>query len=338
MLATQQAQAFQSSLIDWFKEVAKDYPWRQTTDPWHILVSEVMLQQTQVATVLGKGFYTRFLERYPTPASISNAPEQEILSAWEGLGYYRRVRNLQKAAKAICENHEGIFPTQHAEILDLPGIGQYTAGAVASFAYNQSQPLVDANVSRIFSRLFDYQERVDSTIGAKQLWQWAGELVSPGHPRLYNSALMELGQQICTNKSPQCPICPVQTYCQTSDPSRLPLKKARKKTVLLDELCMLAIDPKNKTILLHKANDTARRSGMWKLPERQSHELENQPLLLKQNYAITHHKVTLYVYQAPDKIELLEDEAWQPLSSLDALPLPSPFRKAINTLLLDYFA
>ena len=338
MLATQQAQAFQSSLIDWFKEVGKDYPWRQTTDPWHILVSEVMLQQTQVATVLGKGFYTRFLERYPTPASISNAPEQEILSAWEGLGYYRRVRNLQKAAKAICENHEGIFPTQHAEILDLPGIGQYTAGAVASFAYNQSQPLVDANVARIFSRLFDFQERVDSTRGTKQLWQWAGELVSPSQPRLYNSALMELGQQICTNKSPQCGICPVKTCCQTSDPTSLPLKKARKKTVLLDELCMLAIDQKNQTILLHKASDSARRSGMWKLPERQAHELENQPLLLQQNYTITHHKVTLYVYQAPEKIELLEDEAWQPLTSLDALPLPSPFRKALNTLLLDYFA
>lgn len=338
MLATQQAIAFQSSLIDWFREVGKDYPWRQTIDPWHILVSEVMLQQTQVATVLGKGFYTRFLERYPTPASISHAPEQEILSAWEGLGYYRRVRNLQKAAKAICENHEGVFPTHHTEILDLPGIGQYTAGAVASFAYNQSQPLVDANVARIFSRLFDYQERVDSTAGTKQLWQWAGELVSPGQPRLYNSALMELGQQICTNKSPHCGICPVKVYCQTSEPTRLPLKKARKKTVLLDELCMLAIDQKNKTILLHKANDTARRSGMWKLPERQAHELENQPLLLQQNYAITHHKVTLYVYQAPEKIELLEDEAWQPLTSLDALPLPSPFRRALNTLLKDHFA
>lgn len=338
MLATQQAQAFQSSLIDWFKRVGKDYPWRQTTDPWHILVSEVMLQQTQVATVLGKGFYTRFLERYPTPESIANAPEQEILSAWEGLGYYRRVRNLQKAAKAICENHEGIFPTQHSEILELPGIGQYTAGAVASFAYNKSQPLVDANVARIFSRLFDFQQRVDSTTGTKQLWLWAEELVSLDQPRLYNSALMELGQQICTNKSPKCDICPAKTFCQTSDPSALPLKKARKKTVLLDELCMLALDLKNHTILLHKASDSARRSGMWKLPERQAHELETQPLLLKTNYTITHHKVTLYIYQAPEKIELQQNEAWHPLTSLDELPLPSPFRKALNTLLLDYFA
>mgnify|MGYP001571191696 CR=1 FL=1 len=338
MLSTKQTHAFQSSLVDWFKLVGKDYPWRQTSDAWHILVSEVMLQQTQVTTVLGKGFYTRFLERYPTPSSIADAPEQEILSAWEGLGYYRRVRNLQKAAVAICDNHSGIFPSQHSEILELPGIGRYTAGAVASFSYNQCQPLVDANVARIFSRIFDYQERVDSTSGTKQLWLWAEGLVSKDHPRLYNSALMELGQQICTNKSPKCGICPVKGFCTTADPTKLPLKKARKKTVLLDELCMLALDSKNQAILLHQASDSARRSGMWKLPERQAHELENQPLLLKDNYAITHHKVTLYVYQAPDKITLEENESWHPLSSLPELPLPSPFRKAIDTLLQDYFA
>ncbi|MFC5051320.1 A/G-specific adenine glycosylase [Rubritalea spongiae] len=335
MLATQDTKSFQHALLAWYTSVAKDYPWRQTTDPWHILVSEVMLQQTQVATVLGKGFYTRFLEKYPTPASIANAPEQDILSAWEGLGYYRRVRNLQKAARAICEQHKGIFPTQHAAILALPGIGQYTAGAVSSFAYNQPQPIVDANVARIFSRLFDYQERVDSSAGTKQLWQWADQLLSHHEPRLHNSALMELGQQVCSNKSPQCLLCPIKPWCQTKNPEDLPIKKARKKTVLVDELCMLAIcDGK---ILLHKAADSARRSGMWKLPEREHHELETQDLLLKTNYAITHHKVTLYIYQAPDKTEPATGEAWHSLDSLDKLPMPSPFRKALNSLLEDYF-
>jgi A/G-specific adenine glycosylase len=335
MLPTEDIAAFQDALISWYRSVAKDYPWRQTTDPWHILVSEVMLQQTQVATVLGKGFYTRFLEKYPAPASIAEAPEQDILSAWEGLGYYRRVRNLQKAARAICENHDGSFPRIHSEILDLPGIGQYTAGAVSSFAYNEAQPIVDANVARIFSRLFDFRERVDSTAGTKQLWQWAEQLVSHQEPRLYNSALMELGQQICSNKSPQCSICPVKKWCNTSFPEELPIKKARKKTVLVDELCMLAI--RDGKILLHKAADSARRSGMWKLPERAAHLLENRELLLRTSYAITHHKVSLFIYQAPQQVEELEDEAWHPLNDLEALPMPSPFRKALNTLLDDFF-
>ncbi|MGJ8671923.1 A/G-specific adenine glycosylase [Rubritalea sp.] len=335
MLATNDPAAFQRALITWYEAVAKDYPWRQTTDPWHILVSEVMLQQTQVATVLGKGFFTRFIEKYPTPASIANAPEQDILSAWEGLGYYRRVRNLQKAAQAICEHHDGSFPRAHSEILDLPGIGQYTAGAVASFAYNDAKALVDANVARIFSRIFDYQERVDSTAGTKQLWLWAEQLVSHDKPRLYNSALMELGQQVCSNKSPKCLLCPIKQWCCTTKPEELPIKKARKKTVLVDELCMLAI--RDGQILLHKASDTARRSGMWQLPERESHELESQELLLKTSYAITHHKVNLSIFLAPQKMKAATDEAWHTLDSLGELPMPSPFRKALNTLLDDYF-
>lgn len=335
-LATDNPQAFQNALLDWYKKVAKDYPWRQTNNPWHILVSEVMLQQTQVATVLGKGFYTNFLKRYPNPASIAVAPEQDILSAWEGLGYYRRVRNLQKAARAICELHGGAFPKEHAEIINLPGIGKYTAGAVSSFAYNDPQPLVDANVARLFARLFDYHVRVDSTEGTKQLWSWAEQLVSNKHPRLYNSALMELGQQICKNKSPQCSDCPVQSWCQTKTPELLPIKKARKKTVHVTEHCIFAM--REGSILLHKADQAARRSGMWKLPERDEYLLDNATLLSESSYAITHHKVTLKIYQIDaTKTELQSDEAWHPLTTLKSLPMPSPFRKALNALLEDYF-
>ena len=335
MLATDQPVAFQKALIEWFQATGKDYPWRQTTNPWHILVSEVMLQQTQVATVLGKGFYTRFLQRYPTPASIANAEEAEILSAWEGLGYYRRVRNLQKAAQAICVAHNGIFPKQHAEILELPGIGQYTAGAVTSFAYNLPEPIVDANIARIFSRIFNYRERVDSSTGSKQLWSWAKTLVPAEQARIYNSALMELGQQVCTNKSPQCHICPIQQWCHTDSPEALPVKKARKKTVHFDELCMLAIQ--QDKILLHKADTQARRSGMWKLPERPAHILETQELLHKTSYAITHHKMHLEIFKAPLQVTASDSEAWHALNTLETLPMPSPFRKALNTLLVDYF-
>jgi len=202
--------AFQHALTNWFQLEGKKYPWRETTDPWHILISEVMLQQTQVATVLNKNFFTNFIHKFPTPQSIAKASEQEILSAWEGLGYYRRVRNLQKAAIAICDLHAGIFPTDYNEILALPGIGKYTAGAVSSFAYDLPQPIVDANVARIFSRLFDYQQRVDSNQGQKQLWKWAESLLSKKQPRIYNSSLMELGQQVCSNKAPKCNACVIK--------------------------------------------------------------------------------------------------------------------------------
>jgi len=339
--ALDEPKKFQRVLVDWFEQVAKPYPWRMTTDPWAILISEIMLQQTQVATVLNKGFFVNFLEKFPTPRELAVASEAEILSAWEGLGYYRRVRNLQKAAIAICDDHGGKFPTDHKEILNLPGVGRYTAGAVASFAYDDPQPIVDANVARIFSRVFDFQERVDTGGGTKQLWQWAEALLSNDSPRSYNSALMEHGQQVCTNKAPKCDGCEISVYCHTSSPETLPIKKSAKETVLVDEFALFAIDP-NKGVLLEQESSKNRRAGMWKLPLRSHQQTEALPLLLKTSYAITHHKVTLRVYQAePKKLPKTEDQAevieqWHPLTELKKLPMPSPFRKALNTLLEDY--
>ncbi len=351
---------FQKALLDWFRTEGKDYPWRRTIDPWHILVSEVMLQQTLVQTVLG--FYDPFLTRFPTPKALADASEAEILSAWEGLGYYRRVRNLHKAARAICEHHQGIFPREHTEILALPGIGQYTAGAVCSFAYNDCQPIVDANVARIFSRLFDYHQRVDTSAGQKQLWKWADTLVSEDSPREYNSALMELGQTYCTNRTPGCENCPVQTFCHTKTPEDLPKKKPKTTTVLLDQHCVFAYRHKDAQVLLQKEQVGQRREGMWKLPEYRAEELANFPLLYQANYAITHHKVTLRVYLIEDtnnpilptlaasknqgsreKSHPEEDNqesantevTWFHLSELAATPMPSPFRKALNQLLED---
>ena len=331
---------FQTALTKWFNSEGKTYPWRETTDPWHILISEVMLQQTQVATVLNKNFFTKFIKKFPTPASIAKAPEQEILSAWEGLGYYRRVRNLQKAAIAICDQHGGIFPSDYHEILALPGIGKYTAGAVSSFAYNLPQPIVDANVARVFSRLFNYHQRVDSTTGQKQLWQWAEQLLSLKQPRAYNSALMELGQQVCTNKTPQCNICVLQKFCAATEPEKLPLKKAAKKAVLVDEFALFCIDDK-KRILLQQEATQQRRAGMWKLPLREFSQTDSLPLISKSNYAITHHKVTLRIFQthsnnlplAPNDVT----EQWHKIEELADIPMPSPFRKALNNLLQDHF-
>ena len=221
--------ALQNALVKWFEKEGKSYPWRDTTDPWAILVSEIMLQQTQVATVLGKGHYTRFMALYPTPRDMAEATEQEVLTAWEGLGYYRRARNLHAAARTITRAHSGIFPRKFEKIRALPGIGSYTAGAVASFAYNEAQPIVDANVARVFSRLFDFQQRIDTSSGNNQLWQWAEDLLFRKNPRHYNSALMELGQSYCSNKSPNCSHCPVKHFCQCMNPTTLPIKRSSAK-------------------------------------------------------------------------------------------------------------
>ena len=325
--------AFQNALVKWFDSQGKDYPWRKTTDPWAILVSEIMLQQTQVATVLGKGHYTRFMARYPTPYTMAEASEQEILKAWEGLGYYRRARNLHAAAKAITQGHSGVFPTKYEEVRALPGIGQYTAGAVASFAYNQSQPIVDANVARVFSRLFDFQERVDTSAGSKQLWQWASELVPANNPRSYNSALMELGQRQCSNKSPNCPECPVNNFCHCSEPTNLPIKKSAAKITRIDEFALFARDSHGR-ILLQQVQKGERREGMWSLPRREHEETLDLPLALKTTYGITRYHVTLRVYAShEDSLTLGENESWHLPESLASLPMPSPDRRALESIL-----
>mgnify|MGYP000247618711 CR=1 FL=1 len=325
--------AFQNALVKWFEAEGKNYPWRDTTEAWAILVSEIMLQQTQVATVLGKGHYTRFMALYPTPRTMAEATEQEILKAWEGLGYYRRARNLHAAARAITRDHGGYFPVKYEEVRALPGIGQYTAGAVASFAYNESQPIVDANVARVFSRLFDFQERIDTTAGTKQLWQWATDLVPAINPRAYNSALMELGQRQCSNKSPDCATCPVNLFCQCSDPTTLPIKKTAAKVTRVDEFALFAMDGHGR-ILLHQVQEGNRREGMWSMPRREHVETLDLPLALKTTYSITRYHVTLRIYACDENTATpAEHEKWHLLDELENLPMPSPDRKAIESLL-----
>ncbi|MGB0992880.1 MAG: A/G-specific adenine glycosylase [Akkermansiaceae bacterium] len=321
--------AFQNALVKWFTTEGKNYPWRETHDAWAVLVSEIMLQQTQIATVLGKGHYVRFMERYPTPRDMAEATEQEVLKAWEGLGYYRRARNLHAAARAISRDHGGVFPEKYEQIRALPGIGQYTAGAVASFAYNQPQPIVDANVARVFSRLFDFQERIDTSAGNKQLWKWASELLSNKQPRIYNSALMELGQTYCSNKSAQCEACPVRNFCQCADPSSLPIKKSAAKITRTDEFAIYCVQ--KDRIMLEKLPEGGRRAGMWQLPRCDHHETLKLPLVHKSNYAITRYQVTLRVY-AGKKTQPLKTAEWKNLADLAMLPMPSPDRRVLDAL------
>lgn len=322
-------EGFRDALLTWFEAEKEAFPWRLTKDPWSILVSEVMLQQTQVTTVLKKGFYTTFLERFPDVDSITEASEQEILKAWEGLGYYRRVRNLQKIARVVVAEHGGEFPADHELLKALPGVGPYTAGAVGSFAFGLPVELVDANVARLFSRIFDYHEFVDCSKGLKQLWKWADELLDRDSPAAYNSALMELGQKICRNKNPQCVKCPVRDYCSTEAPEDLPKKKLKRKTVEVLEQCVWVVQ--KGQVLLEQQQQGERREGMWALPL-VSVDKRRKPLY-QANYAITHHKVDLRVY-ASEQIEMASNHRWVAFKELEKLPMPSPFRKAVNALQL----
>jgi A/G-specific adenine glycosylase len=322
---------FQAQLLAWFRAEGRDYPWRQTHDPYAILVSEMMLQQTQIATVLGRGYYQRWMDAFPDVATLAAAPEPEILRVWEGLGYYSRARNLQKAAQAVVTQHGGEFPRSVEGLLSLPGIGRYTAGAVASFAWNLPAPLVDGNVARVFARLFACDEPIDRPPMLRQLWDWAEALLSRAEPRLYNSALMELGQRLCTPRSPACLICPVQSCCASAGPSAAsrPKKSPARATVEVIEHALFAI--RNNQILLHQESGK-RRQGLWKLPERTPEETTALPLLLTTTYAITHHRVTLHIHAAPEATAAPE-ETWQDLSEVAALPMPGPYRKVLHQLL-----
>ena len=327
------APTFRAALLAWFRAEGRDYPWRQTTDPYAILVSEMMLQQTQIATVLGRGYYHRWMDTFPDVATLAAASENDILRVWEGLGYYSRARNLQKAAQGVLADHDGAFPRGIAGLLSLPGIGRYTAGAVASFAWNLPAPLVDGNVARVFTRLFACDDPIDQPAVQQQLWAWAETLLSRTKPRLYNSALMELGQRICTPRSPACLICPVQSVCASAGPAAAsrPKKSPARATVLVFEHALFA--RRDGKILLHKECGK-RRQGLWKLPERPAAETAALPEILTATYAITHHRVTLHIHSAPDATALA-GETWRLLADLCALPMPGPYRKALNQLLVD---
>jgi A/G-specific adenine glycosylase len=200
-------------LLDWFAANARDLPWRRTRDPYAIWVSEIMLQQTQVKTVIP--FWNRWLRELPTIEDAANAPSEKIHKLWEGLGYYTRVRNLQKAAQVILEKYGGKFPEKFEEVLALPGIGRYTAGAICSIAFNQPTPILDGNVIRVLTRIFGIVENPKDKQANAQLWQLAEVLVqgSNGNCSHLNQSLMELGALVCAPRNPQCLLCPVKKLC-----------------------------------------------------------------------------------------------------------------------------
>jgi A/G-specific adenine glycosylase len=207
------ARVFRRRLLRWFRRYGRDLPWRRTRDPYHVIVSEFMLQQTQVARV--EGFYHRFLERYPSIESLAAAPASRVRESWEGLGYYRRAANLHRLAQEVVRNRAGVIPKDPEELRLLPGVGRYTAGAVASFAFERATPAVDTNVARVLRRAFHPRARSRALTG--RLWDTA-QVITPREGKTawaFNQGIMELGALICTARVARCGECPVRTACAT---------------------------------------------------------------------------------------------------------------------------
>lgn len=325
---------FQKALIDWFDENGRDYPWRRTDDPYAILVSELMLQQTRVATVLERRYFERWMKRFPNVEVLALADEAKVLKNWEGLGYYNRARNLQKAAKLICEEFDGSFPQKLSEILALPGVGRYTAGAVFSFAFDRRGVIVDGNVARVLSRIFAIEEPIDSSSGIEKIWKLADRLTPESDVRKYNSAIMEIGQRVCSRTQPCCLLCPISDWCSAyrrGITETIPVKKSKQKTIKKIE--RVAIIVRGGKIFLTKESGS-RRKGMWRLPEIAEPEAADLGEEFRFDYFITKYRVTLIVYapnaaQGKSVTESTEGE-WFSLDSWTDLPaMGSPYQKAI---------
>jgi A/G-specific adenine glycosylase len=246
--------SIRQALVDWFEKTGRDLPWRKGYDPYHVWISEIMLQQTQMDR--GVFFFKRWLEKFPDIRAVAAADEREILKYWEGLGYYARARNLHKAARIMVELHKGKVPESYESLLALPGIGPYTAAAIASIAYNQDIAVVDANVERILVRLFDIDGPIKNSDTKKRIHQLAGELLPPGQARVFNQALMDLGGLICRPKNPACGDCPVAGSC-----AALRAGRVHERPMVI---------PGGKTILIEMATGVLTHRGRLFIQQRQA--------------------------------------------------------------------
>lgn len=258
--------AFQKALLSWYDVEKRILPWRVNTNPYHVWVSEIMLQQTRVDTVIP--YYERFMEWFPTINALADAPEEKLLKAWEGLGYYSRVRNLQAAAQQIMIDYDGEMPSEWQEISRLKGIGPYTAGAILSIAFKQPTPAVDGNVMRVFSRLFCIKEDIAKASTRKIFEEKVKMVISPQFPGDFNQALMDLGSSICTPTSPTCSECPIQSFCCAYDHQMMeayPVKTKKVKPKPVYYLASIIQDTQGRFLLEQRSNQGVLK-GMWTFP------------------------------------------------------------------------
>ena len=309
---------FNKTLRRWFRGNSRNLPWRPHPSAYEVLVSEFMLQQTTVAAVIP--YFHRWMLRFPDIHALASAPEADVLKLWEGLGYYSRARNLHRAAQVVDKNFSGQIPADFSLLRTLPGIGPYTAAAIAAFAFDQCLPVLDANIARVVARLFNYQENITTSSGRKFLEQAASALLPQSGGRCHASALMDLGATICRAGEPDCPACPLQKFCLAQNPAALPVKPPKKAITQLADWRIFA-SAADMVYLIESPGPTWK--GLWLLPPGKPSDTP----LVSLTYTITRYKVALSVSSANPEAE------WSafPFSKLPAMP--SPHRKALTAIL-----
>ncbi len=350
---------FRRALAAWYTRHARDLPWRRTRDPYAILVSEVMLQQTQVATV--RPYFERFIQALPDFAALAAADEQQVLRLWEGLGYYRRARQLHQTAKQIVGEHGGSFPRDRAAAERLPGVGRYTAGAVLSIAFDLRIPILEANTARLFSRLLGYRGDPGSSQGRRVLWAFSEAILPARHIGRFNQALMELGSVVCTPRQPRCGQCPVAMFCAARrDGLQMAIPRPKPKPAV--QRCREAaiIIRHNGRVLLRRHGPEERWTGLWDFPRIELPADAPNPLskpqwealtfavrratgvlirpgryLLTLRHQVTRFRITLECYEACRVSGRLcpgKDLRWVRPHDLARYPLSSPGRKLAGLL------
>ncbi|MCI0182518.1 A/G-specific adenine glycosylase [Sulfoacidibacillus ferrooxidans] len=305
-------QAFVMALLDWYRAIQRDLPWRKNHDPYPIWVSEVMLQQTRVETVIP--YFERFMTRYPTVAELAKAEEQDVLKYWEGLGYYSRVRRLHAAVREVEQKYGGEVPRTVEEMLQLPGVGSYTVGAVLSIAYDLPIPAVDGNVLRVFARLCTIEEDIGSARTKTMVENIVSTFIPTEGAGDFNQALMELGATVCVPRTPKCIQCPVVNFCQAHQDGReseLPHKQSKKAPRIEERIVLLVRDIKG-SILIRQRPTTGLLAGLWELPH-----------VLKRN-------------MAPMQTESLQSMAVQQTEVLQAIEEITGFEATQMSFVSDY--
>ena len=331
-------------LLTWYESSARRLPWRGSGDPYAVWVSEIMLQQTRVETVIP--YYQRWMERFPTVTALAAAAEQEVLKTWEGLGYYSRARNLHRAAQLVVEKYGGVIPADLDTLRSLPGVGRYTAGAIASIAFNLDEPALDGNIRRVLARIFDVSEPARSPAGEKILWDLAARNLPPGRAGDFNQALMDLGATICTPRSPACLICPVMELCQAR---ALGIQEERpvleQKAPVPHYLVAAAIIRQEGKVLIALRPPHGLLGGLWEFPGGKLQEGEDLPACLRREiaeelgvtiqvgeqygiykHAYTHFRVTLHAFcctllDGEPKTIHHSELAWVNIRDLSAYPM-----------------
>lgn len=348
---SKRAELIRNKLLFWYEKNKRDLPWRRERDPYKIWVSEVMLQQTRVDTVIP--YYNRFMERFPTLKDLASASEEEVIKAWEGLGYYSRARNLHAAVREVAASYGGKVPDDREVMSSLKGVGSYTAGAVLSIAYNRRVPAVDGNVMRVFSRLFAVEDDITRAATRRRMEALATKLIPEDRPGDFNQALMELGALICTPASPACDRCPLLQECKAYEQGRVadfPVKRKGKAPVPVSVVFGWIADQQGR-ILLERRPNKGLLAGMWGLPtavreeeespqekllrycEKKGFAVEPGPVLGRVEHVFSHRRWQGVVVSGRTTVtsrSLPTGLRWVDEKELDSLALPKVYKKALS--------